>query len=750
MASTLGSGIFTLREFYNRGVIKLAPDALVYIGGSLTTAVIAPVSGKDDTVSFNDGITAINVQNNLDPPGTSSASIEITTPIYGEKSKYWTFYKGIDNNSPIRAPLFVPMMEVKVYYKGRFMVNGSPKYYPAFWGFITNVEENYSGGAYKINLTCADTLHWWAYSTINIHPIPESNIMAGGNLTLTAFSTVFKRLNPYQILYRLTTNMGMHEFVTAAWAGQKTPLNSIYPTGLFEKVTEGIMAYWQQRFANMSGLLKMYGLNGKRVDNNGIQERAPDVYVPNKAGNSQLQRSTEPQDRSLFSLDKNYIRRFEIFVDYDDMGGWDNAEFMTKLQIATEVKTKTDFEFFQDVDGNFVFKPPFYNLNVKGILPYTILPSDIINYNFNTDTEGLITVLTVNTPMNKNLRTTTFALGKGFHMDIDLAKRFGIRHQEMTMEYIRAQELARTLALGEMNKINSKATTGSITIPGRPEIRLGYPVYVEHRDSFHYVRAINHAFDYGGSFTTTLSLETERVKIYNPGKNWEPYLDQVYYYTGKEAPTPKKGSPNVDTPPPIYQTESVLKKQQDILKGERVLHSMQQGKYALKTRETVVQMSATSDTVPYTDEYGYRLIGSFPYGRALNAVCIATDTDDLPFLKEVYLTTMARPLHKYESESMNVLFFNDKDGSVPNYLNLDNRELPRILGSLADIDLDKRYGLDTKVLTESQKKKNKGNVSKQKLTNDKVENVTNMYWSRKPPSEDQRLLASLRETTFSR
>ena len=406
MPSTLSSGLFTLKEFYNRGVIKLAPDALVYIGGSLTTSVIAPVSGKDDTISFNDGITSINVQNNVDPPGTSSASIEITTPIYGENSKYWTFFKGIDSNSPVRAPLFVPMMEVKIYFKGRYMVKGSPKYYPAFWGFITNVEENYSGGVFKINLTCADVLHWWAYSTINIHPIPEANIMSGGNLSLTAFSTVFKRLNPYQILYRLTTNMGMHQFVTPAWAGQKTSLNSIYPTGLFQKVTKGIMAYWQQRFANMASLLKFYGINGKRVDLNGVQVREPEVYVPKKPGNSLQQKATEPQDKSLYSLDKNYIRQFEIFVDYEQMGGWDNSEYMTKLQIATEVKTKTDFEFFQDVDGNFIFKPPFYNLNVKGILPYTLLSNEIINYNFSTDTEGMITVLTVNTPLDKNLRTT--------------------------------------------------------------------------------------------------------------------------------------------------------------------------------------------------------------------------------------------------------------------------------------------------------------------------------------------------------
>lgn len=60
MASALSSGLFTLRQIYNKGVLRLPPSVLVNIGGSLTTTVIAPVSEKDDTVSFNDGITAVN------------------------------------------------------------------------------------------------------------------------------------------------------------------------------------------------------------------------------------------------------------------------------------------------------------------------------------------------------------------------------------------------------------------------------------------------------------------------------------------------------------------------------------------------------------------------------------------------------------------------------------------------------------------------------------------------------------------
>ena len=162
MANPYGdNGIFTLQEFKNRGVIKLAPDALVYISGDLKTEVITPANTKD--VSFNDGISTLSIQNNVDPPGSSNASIEIITPIYGEGSKYWIIFRDGDTGKKISwVPWIVPMMEVKIFLKGRFMVGDSPRYYPAFWGFITNVEENYSGGVYKINLSCADMLHWWS------------------------------------------------------------------------------------------------------------------------------------------------------------------------------------------------------------------------------------------------------------------------------------------------------------------------------------------------------------------------------------------------------------------------------------------------------------------------------------------------------------------------------------------------------------------------------------------------------------
>lgn len=822
------NGIFTLKEFYNRGVVKLAPDVLVYIGGSLTTTVIAPINSSNNNLNFSDGITSVSVQNNVDPPGSSSASIEILTPIYGENSKYWTTYQGCDNHpyNRIKAPIFMPMLEVKIYFKGRFLVDMRPRYYAAFWGFINNIEESYTGGLYKITLSCADILHWWAYSTINVHPIPASNIMAGGEQILTAFSTVFERSNPFGVIYDLTEKMGMQQFVTAAWPAQKTSLQEIYPPELFVKAAKGLMSYWQQRFKSMGGLLKMYGLNGKRVDKRGIQTIQPFERTPDISSNSDVFKATTPINASQFTTDINFIKEFQIFADYQNMGNFEAAEYTTKLEIATEIKNRCEYEFFQDTNGNFIFKPPFYNLNVKGLIPYTVLPSDIINYSFNTDIEGIITVLTLNTVFDKNLQSTTFGLGKGFHMDIDLAKRYGVRYSELTLQYITDEKMAKSLAVGHMGRINAKTINGSVTIPGRPEIRLGYPVYVEHRDSFHYVKSINHSFDFGGSFITTLALETERRQVAVPDRaisltETTTNKNKVYRYAAPLKPEAESevSTPTESTVPsspllglggqlsseeqkladlnvaindlnnrikelsdtiqdinrnkndqenktqlnslyvqlkdlnsqksnilfsqgtiyktwtvesPAYiaaqkekekevqnnqhstitqdalawqrdknskaqgdalaadaQKDSVLeqiyptdpksvKRQELLIAAQKIASDPIQGLYKIDDMVSVNEISVTGTTIPYSDEDGYKVIGSFPYGRNLNPIIISNEIEDVSSksagtnminLKNIYLATMARPIWKNESAAMEPLFFDNKEGAVPAYIN---------------------------------------------------------------------------------
>ena len=709
MANDL-NGIFTLKEFYNRGVVKLAPDVLVYVGGSLTTSVIAPVSSNNGNLSFSDGITSVSVQNVLDPPGSSSANIEIVTPIYGPNSKYWALYPGPGpnnpNSNPVRAPLFLPMTEIKIFFKGRFLVNGQPKYYPSFWGFITNVDETYNGGVYKITLVCADMLHWWHYISINVHPTIEaivagkrtaSNIMPGGSLPLTIWSTIFQTSNPFQVIYALMTQMGWVDFIPPVWLGQKTPQNSIYAVNPYDQAN-GIMAYWSQRFANQANILKMYGINGQQVDKNGVQLRRPEIFAPDTGKGSFVDEAINPKDSQLYTLNLDYLNNFSVLGDLGKMNDFQSAEYVTKLDLATNVKTRCGYEFFQDVNGNFVFKPPFFNMNVKGMLPYTLLPSDIISYSINQESEGIITAMTVFTPFDRLIKTTDYAQGVGFFQDINLVKQYGVRHREMHMEYILDEHMARAFAVGQMSMINASTIAGSVVIPGRPEMRLGYPVYMEHRDSFHYVKSISHSFDYGGSFVTTLNLEIQRKKIYKqdtlfnkPSEKGAPYIDTVLRLDPSIDVIPDSVASGQNS---IYQTDPNVVKKQTLLRAENRIVSSEPGGYVVSPRgfragtatgvdqvAAAQELSTTLTTIPYTDQDGYQLVGSFPYGRELNPVLVSSETAGPPTFKDVNLLTMPRPLYQSESDAMGGLFFNNEEGAVPAYLNTGSM-VPRILGAI--------------------------------------------------------------------
>lgn len=613
------SGLFTLHEFKNRGVIKLAPDALVYISGKLGEAVVAPVSGKTQTVSFNDGITSISVQNNVEPPGSSNANIEITTPIYGEHSKYWTKYISPEGRN-IRIPFFVPMMEVRIYFKGRYLVNGQPKYYPAFWGFIVNVEENFSGGVYKINLQCGDMLYWWHFITVNIHPDPAALTAMGGGLDLTHFSTIFHDANPYSIIYRMVKGLGVHEFVVPTWKAQLTPLGQIYP--ILGQVAEGIMQYWNQRFSNVGSLLRMYGMNGEEIVVKGPSgedlkilrtNRSRDLSKPHNSDQKLATFEVEPNEN--YQVDDKFLKSslmadFEVFFEFNKMGEFVDSEYMNKLDIVNEVRNKIDYEFYQDVNGDWIFKPPFYNMNTKYSMPYRIEPHEILSSGFGTNADAITTVLEINTPMHKNLRSEG-PQNVGFHMDIDLARKYGIIYRRQNIEWIRTGKGVNIFAAGHLSFINAKATTGSVSIPGRPELRLGFPIYMVHRDTFHYVSSINHAFDYGGGFTTTLSLMAERPRIYNYDTNeWpkEPRNDQVFSYLGA-------GEVGIDLNLDQNEDQNVSR---ELKRSTGRITSLRQGRYEIRKRSNSKEIALTETTLPYTDEEGYRVIGALLYGRGFS------------------------------------------------------------------------------------------------------------------------------------
>jgi hypothetical protein len=658
------TGLFSTSEFKGRGVIKLAPDALVYLNGTTGSSFVAPITGSTGKTDFGDGISSINIQNNVDPPGSSTATIEIATPIYNEKSSYWRAYKDGTGQSILKS-VFTPMMEVQIYFKGRFLVGKNPRYYSAFWGFVTNVEESYSNGLYKTQLQCADMLHWWQYIQVAFRPSVESNIFAKHVQGLTAFGSRYEMANPFEIMYSLCKEMGIENFITPAWLGKLTPNSKTQnPDPRIVDIYEKSFKYWNERFAGLYGnnLLRMYGAAGRLIEhpNMAVTYDPVNKPIPEDQGFEKSQLATNTGVDEPFDMLDKIVGKFQVFHEFDQMKSLDQAEYKTKLEIATELKNRIQYEFFQDVTGNFIFKPPFFNLNTQSLTAYNIKPQDIISFSSAINSEEIITALEVHVSPQQNIRDTSWINIVGYHVDTDLVMKYGYRHKKIDSWWLSESALAQSYSVGEMGLINAKAYTGSVTIPGRPELRLGYPVYVTHKDAFYYVKSINHAFDYGGSFSTTLSLEAERIRVYsndtiqknmvykyviesqedaelkrkisdiekvlkqqneynqykiNEQRKAEIKAEEASFKQGKKVPVK---SPEIKEKTFEYDGKDPKFALEDLLREKGMTSSLIPGRYELVTSTDSKQQSITDETIPYTDEWGYRVIGAFRYGRGIS------------------------------------------------------------------------------------------------------------------------------------
>ena len=188
-----------------------------------------------------------------------------------------------------------------------------------------------------------------------------------------------------------------------------------------------------------------------------------------------------------------------------------DGNYSPKYNVIKGISDAIFFEFYMDTNGHFVLKPPFYNIGVPDNNPtYVIEEEDIISMSLNDTVDGIITRIGVlgdiTLPVNLN-RQQIYAL----HQDFNLINNYGIHHQDLRGVII-AKNITDCRQFGQayMAKNNSELFNGSITILGRPTLRLGVALYLKPRDTVYYIKGITHDFQVGGNFTTTISLTAGR------------------------------------------------------------------------------------------------------------------------------------------------------------------------------------------------------------------------------------------------
>jgi len=431
-------------------------------------------------------------------------------------------------------------------------------YYHVFHGVVTEVSHSYSGGVNSVSVNCSSMLHFWQYQNMSTNASVFGARPRNSKLKMSLVGHNFTGMHPYQIMYTLH-----HDMVGAAggvgWAlsskSNQTAVSEVGQESLFSLN----IRYWERRFSGRIIRLRMHGATGElfstmasawlgrtssarimslirrryNTDLNwdsptGILAESMAVGLMRKGKRQALEATKvgvsagEVKASNTPSFELNMVE-MQAFVS--NIGNWGQinlfeSSYESKLDVAQKVMEITGFEFYQDVDGDFVFKPPMWNLDTSSSRVYRIEDIDIIDISF-SEKEPQVTYMTCKGSHFKNLGGTGLENEwgvRGQYIDYRLVAQFGWRPGTYETAYFNDSKSMFFSAVNRMDVMNIGINSASVTIPVRPELRPGFPVYIPYLDCFYYCNSFAHSHAVGGQCTTSLQLVGKRAKFYAPGR----------------------------------------------------------------------------------------------------------------------------------------------------------------------------------------------------------------------------------------
>lgn len=722
-------GLYSLQEFSDKFVAKLAPDAFVTFMGS--TGLTIALGTNSNNFNFKSGVASISTSTSA-VPGAGTCNISYICPQYTSLND--SYY--VTQPDGTKTKFFQTMMEVRVYAKARFLQKPSnntdltPVYNPVFWGYIAQISESYSGSETTFSLTCRDVLSWWEYIFDNNIAVPGTQTQFGGGVSPPA-GNLYQFMNPWEIILNLFKETSFANFVYPSplqQGGASVPANNVpnfitntSEGGGYDLISKSIINDWINRFnlgkvlspdaQKASGVsnLEMFGISNviricddkqsafgtisradyqvnssnRATNRYGVKNTNTDRTSPQKGesanniakdkdlsalGGDTVIRRVSSQNNTDLTVDLNFGMLDGVlpFGDWTQTNGKFTAEpnRFTKLQVASTVAETVQFEFFQDTNGSFVFKPPFYNMDVSRNPIYTIRASDIITFEEAEDSSVIKNYAVATGNIIQEAPMTINA----WHIDAGSIRKYGLRETRISLKYGATSNQLRALAAGEMAKNNAKAQTSSLTIPMRTEIRIGYPVYIDHIDAYYYVKGVSHSITFGATATTTLTLEAKRSKVYGADGNVQKgYIFKAFatkqpdgtdsqaveisntmvtkqlesssanqflgsqktstaadtkqpyntYYSKELTPSDKyyRTMGMITSPDPGFYTPVQLEAFTTVASAKS--DAVATAKKSIANGDLTELVLYTDSTTPYTDINGYLHIGSFPYGATM-------------------------------------------------------------------------------------------------------------------------------------
>jgi hypothetical protein len=248
-------------------------------------------------------------------------------------------------------------------------------------------------------------------------------------------------------------------------------------------------------------------------------ETQNDIAKLTKAGRQEILKRTGIMDhwKQIFSQNILEVLDQDNFLNMVYPFKWDirapeasmDGDYVAKADLSRMVAESLMYEFYMDTNGHFVLKPPLYNIGIPlNDTNYIVEDIDLVSLNINDSAEGIITRIGVTGDYAEAANVTLEkAQIYNIHQDLTLIRDYGFHAHEISNRmFLHSFADCRDFGKAYMTKNNMELLSASLTIIGRPELRLGTSIYVKPRDMVFYIKEISHEISAGGEFKTTLTL----------------------------------------------------------------------------------------------------------------------------------------------------------------------------------------------------------------------------------------------------
>jgi hypothetical protein len=531
-----------------REIVKTAPDLVVYLEGYpyLVNYFINDPNTKNTftIVNFNDYITSFNTSYDVEML-VPNCSFTLVVPNY---FKHLFVMPGGNN-------LIESMMQVQVFAKGYYMSNeGDTVLRRVFKGVVVNISYADNGKTLEISVQCHGSLHFLELMQVNLAPALMHN--GTKEVHVTEFQSVMHSLNLYQII----AGIFLLSFQGASGFDVSSINQGKVDVGQFgQAVKKGYIAKWEAILANLAKDVHLYGTSYKdhakfsalfkRSEVKGTQskEELPDAQAYKAVDNEVAQASNIYYKKIRQYLPDNIISDITML----------NNKIMSRMEALRHYVQMTNFEAYQDVDGKIIIKPPLYNLDVTYLGPrstktsttgtnstqtgtgyYSVVdPATEIFPDTNPFVVHLSEILTEQeTEDETQVRKTRITCNGVFASDwtgvqqkdvmsvvdfIDVQKlqQFGLREEpSITVPWMTSGDkfYLWAYAVTELTRANLAYRTYTITIPLRPELKVGFPMFIPHKDMYGYIKSIGINYNVGSTATMTVTLVGLRRRVLIP------------------------------------------------------------------------------------------------------------------------------------------------------------------------------------------------------------------------------------------